>query len=65
MNAAALEFARSLGLKNKNLVAVRVTGTAGLGGVFQCYEPCKVGQTSVGPNIHVMSDGACSKRESH
>jgi len=65
MLRAVTAFARrECGLRGvRGVVAVRVTGTRDLGGVFQCYRPASGGgQTSVGPNIHCTSSGACERR---
>jgi hypothetical protein len=64
---AALSFARSrFGRGIRGLVAVRVTGTPGLGGIWQCYEPVPQrlggGLNSVGPNLHITSTGDIEAR---
>ena len=63
---AVRRFARrECGLKDATgLVALRVTGDTGLGGVWQCYVPFERScLNSIGPNIHATSDGVCEKRD--
>lgn len=60
LRTRAVQFARaqSWGRGARGLVAVRCTGTAGRGGVWQCYVTVPSGGlTSRGPNLHVDSDG--------
>lgn len=52
---AAQIGARRLHGRKRGLLAIRVTGDAGLSGYFQAYVPCPTGgQTSWGRNFHVM-----------
>jgi hypothetical protein len=56
----AVSFARTQawGRGARGLVAVRCTGTAGRGGIWQCYVSARGGGlTSRGPNLHVDSSG--------
>lgn len=62
---AVLAYLRAeCGLRGaRGLAAVRVTGTAGLGGIWQGYVPMRGGgQNSIGPNVHATSDGAVCRR---
>ena len=61
---AVVRFMRARGARGvRGLVAVRATGTPGLGGIWQCYVPVPSrlggGLNSTGPNVHATSDGAC------
>lgn len=62
---AVMRFARNgFGRGVRGLAAVRVTGTPGLGGIWQCYEPVRGGgQSSYGPNLHATSDGVVHARQ--
>lgn len=65
--ASVVRFARaSCGLRGvRGLTAHRVTGSPGLGGIWQCYVPAPGGGlNSRGPNIHATSDGECARRAS-